>query len=47
MLAGADPGEAFLRAFCLQNMTSYKVPQRVVVLAAFSIMDGPNGAKIQ
>ena len=47
MLDGSDPGEVFLRAFCLQNMTSYKVPQRVVVLAAFSIMDGPNGVKIQ
>lgn len=47
VLNGADPGEAELRAFCLQNMASYKVPQRVVVLAAFPSIDGPNGVKIQ
>ena len=47
VLGGADPGEAELRAFCLQNMASYKVPQRVVVLAAFPTIDGPNGVKIQ
>ena len=47
VLAGADPGEALLRAFCLQNMASYKVPQRVVVLAEFPSIDGPNGVKIQ
>ena len=47
VLGGADPGEAALRAFCLQTMASYKVPQRVVVLAAFPTIDGPNGVKIQ
>jgi fatty-acyl-CoA synthase len=47
VLGGVDPGEAELRAFCLQNMASYKVPQRVVVLAAFPTIDGPNGVKIQ
>lgn len=45
--AQADPGEAALRAFCLRNMASYKVPQRIVVLAAFPTIDGPNGVKIQ
>jgi non-ribosomal peptide synthetase component E (peptide arylation enzyme) len=43
----ADPGEAALRAFCLQNMASHKVPQRVVALTAFPHIDGPNGVKIQ
>jgi len=47
VLGGVDPGEAALRAFCLQNMASYKVPQRVVVLDAFPTIDGPNGVKIQ
>ena len=47
VLGGADPGEAELRTFCLQNMASYKVPQRVVVLDAFPTIDGPNGVKIQ
>ncbi|MBC7728886.1 MAG: AMP-binding protein [Microbacteriaceae bacterium] len=47
VLGGADPGEAALRAFCLQTMASYKVPQRVVVLATFPTIDGPNGVKIQ
>jgi acyl-CoA synthetase (AMP-forming)/AMP-acid ligase II len=47
VLAQADPGEAALRAHCLENMASYKVPQRVVVLSAFPTLDGPNGVKIQ
>jgi fatty-acyl-CoA synthase len=47
VLSEADPGEAELRAFCLQNMASYKVPQRVRVLDAFPTIDGPNGVKIQ
>lgn len=47
VLQQADPGEAALRAYCQQTMAAYKVPQRVVVLAAFPSIDGPNGVKIQ
>lgn len=51
VLNGAEPGEtdlpADLRDFCQRNMASYKVPQQVVVLAAFPTLDGPNGVKIQ
>ena len=47
VLGQADPGEAALRAYCLQTMAAYKVPQRVVVLPAFPTIDGPNGVKIQ
>lgn len=47
VLALADPGEDALLAHCRQHMASYKVPQRVRVLASFPSLDGPNGVKIQ
>jgi fatty-acyl-CoA synthase len=47
--AGADDAalQAALRDHCQQTMAAYKVPQRIVVLADFPTIDGPNGVKIQ
>jgi acyl-CoA synthetase (AMP-forming)/AMP-acid ligase II len=39
--------EAALRARCLQQLARFKVPERIVVVETFPIVDSPNGAKVQ
>jgi acyl-CoA synthetase (AMP-forming)/AMP-acid ligase II len=46
-LQSNDPGEAALQAHCKTRLANYKIPQRVVVVDAFPIVNGPNGGKIQ
>jgi len=44
---GALLQEATLRAFCLQQLARFKVPERIVVVEDFPIVESPNGAKVQ
>ena len=44
---GAALDEAALRARCRQQLARFKVPERIVTLAAFPTVDSPNGPKIQ
>ena len=44
---GAELNEAALRARCLQQLARFKVPERIVVVEAFPIVDSPNGPKVQ
>ena len=46
-LQSNDPGEATLQAHCKAQLANYKIPQRVVVVEEFPIVNGPNGGKIQ
>lgn len=46
-LQADDPGETALQAHCKARLANYKIPQRVVVVDAFPIVNGPNGGKIQ
>jgi fatty-acyl-CoA synthase len=39
--------EAALRARCQQQLARFKVPERIVVVETFPIVDSPNGAKVQ
>lgn len=41
------PAEAALLAWCRERIASYKVPVRIVLLAQFPVIHGPNGVKIQ
>jgi fatty-acyl-CoA synthase len=45
--AGAVLQEAMLRAFCLQQLARFKVPERIVVVDDFPIVESPNGPKVQ
>ena len=45
--AGAVLQEAALRAFCLQQLARFKVPERIVTVEDFPIVESPNGAKVQ
>ena len=45
--AGAVLQEAALRASCLRQLARFKVPERIVVVDEFPIVDSPNGAKVQ
>lgn len=45
--AGSPPGEADMLAHCREHLANYKVPQRIVLIAAFPVISGPNGTKIQ
>ena len=45
--AGAEVDEASLRARCLEQLARFKVPERIVVVEAFPIVDSPNGPKVQ
>jgi fatty-acyl-CoA synthase len=44
---GVELDEAALRARCLQQLARFKVPERIVVVEAFPIVDSPNGPKVQ
>jgi len=45
--AGAVLQEATLRSSCLQQLARFKVPERIVVVEDFPIIESPNGAKVQ
>ena len=45
--AGAPLQEAALRASCLQQLARFKVPERIVMVEDFPIVESPNGAKVQ
>jgi fatty-acyl-CoA synthase len=45
--AGTRLQEAALRECCLQQLASFKVPERIVVVDDFPIVESPNGAKVQ
>ncbi len=44
---GTELDETALRARCLEQLARFKVPERIVVVEAFPIVDSPNGAKVQ
>ena len=44
---GAAPDEALLIAHCRACMAAHKVPRRVIAIAEFPAINGPNGNKIQ
>jgi fatty-acyl-CoA synthase len=44
---GAQLDEAALRARCLQLLARFKVPERIVMIEAFPIVESPNGPKVQ
>ncbi len=44
---GAILDEATLRARCLQQLARFKVPQRILVVDQFPIVESPNGPKVQ
>ena len=39
--------EATLRARCLEQLARFKVPERIVMVKGFPIVDSPNGPKVQ
>src|SRR5262249_29200548 len=45
--AGAVLQETELRASCLRQLARFKVPERIVVVDEFPIVESPNGAKVQ
>ena len=45
--AGTELDETALRARCLEQLARFKVPERIVVVEAFPIVDSPNGPKVQ
>jgi len=45
--AGTVLNEAALRARCLEQLARFKVPERIVVVEHFPVVDSPNGAKVQ
>jgi len=47
LAAGTELDETALRARCLEQLARFKVPERIVVVEAFPIVDSPNGAKVQ
>jgi fatty-acyl-CoA synthase len=44
---GAQLDEETLRARCLEHLARFKVPERIVVIETFPIVDSPNGPKVQ
>jgi len=45
--AGAVLNEATLRGRCAEQLARFKVPERIVVMERFPIVDSPNGPKVQ
>jgi len=45
--AGAVLQEATLRASCLQQLARFKVPERIVMIDDFPVVESPNGSKVQ
>jgi fatty-acyl-CoA synthase len=39
--------ETALRTCCSQQLARFKVPERIVVVDDFPIVESPNGAKVQ
>lgn len=46
-LRGAVLHDQILRARCLQQLARFKVPERIVVVEQFPVVDSPNGPKVQ
>ena len=44
---GAELDAAKVRARCLEQLARFKVPERIVMVEAFPIVDSPNGPKVQ
>jgi len=44
---GAVLDEGALRSRCLEQLARFKVPERIVLVEAFPIVDSPNGPKVQ
>jgi fatty-acyl-CoA synthase len=44
---GAVFDEAALLAVCRQQLARFKVPERIVAVDSFPIVDSPNGLKVQ
>ena len=44
---GAVLQEAILRARCFEQLARFKVPERIVVVDRFPVVDSPNGPKVQ
>jgi Acyl-CoA synthetases (AMP-forming)/AMP-acid ligases II len=44
---GAVLDEVALRARCREQLARFKVPERIVALESFPIINGPNGPKVQ
>jgi len=44
---GTELDETALRARCLEQLARFKVPERIVVVEGFPIVDSPNGPKVQ
>jgi len=44
---GAVVCEPALRVRCVQQLARFKVPERIVVVDQFPVVDGPNGPKVQ
>ena len=45
--SGAELDEKALRSRCLEQLARFKVPDRIVLVEAFPIVDSPNGPKVQ
>jgi fatty-acyl-CoA synthase len=44
---GAVLDEGALRSRCLEQLARFKVPERIVLVDGFPIVDSPNGPKVQ
>jgi fatty-acyl-CoA synthase len=44
---GTKIDAAAVRAHCLQQLARFKVPERIVLVDAFPVVDSPNGPKVQ
>ena len=44
---GAKLDAAMLRARCVEQLARFKVPERIVLVEAFPVVDSPNGPKVQ
>jgi len=45
--AGMNIDAAAVRAHCLEQLARFKVPERIVLVDAFPVVDSPNGPKVQ